>query len=150
MFLKHQVLLDLWISPGLLNEDIALSKAAMFNLGFRLVTKTGKDIWDENGNDLQDLSEELADFEDEPSGIQEVEVKESLPIMLPLFLQRISVVEKPATSCLFTNTFTSEKTDKLQVYKPLPNCEICNISRTKEKQSQVDLLIPVIPGCGKV
>ncbi|MCP3684631.1 MAG: retroviral-like aspartic protease [bacterium] len=34
VFDNQQVLLNLWISPELPDEDLVLSKAAMFNLGF--------------------------------------------------------------------------------------------------------------------
>ncbi|MCP3686062.1 MAG: retroviral-like aspartic protease, partial [bacterium] len=34
VFDNQQVLLNLWISPELSDEDLVLSKAAMFNLGF--------------------------------------------------------------------------------------------------------------------
>ncbi|MCP3682074.1 MAG: hypothetical protein GY861_05225 [bacterium] len=86
VFDNQQVLLDLWISPKLSDEDLVLSKAAMFNLGFRLTTITGRDVWDENGEVKPEFVADNEDSEDEPPKTEEVEFEEEQLPLFPLFL----------------------------------------------------------------
>ncbi len=73
----------MWISPELPDEDLVLSKAAMFNLGFRLTTITGKDVWDENGDLKLEFLNGNEDLGDEPPKAEDIEVKEVQDRMRP-------------------------------------------------------------------
>ncbi len=86
VFDNQQVLLNLWISPELSDEDLVLSKAAMFNLGFRLTTITGRDVWDENGEVKPEFVADEENSEDEPPKAEEVEINEEQQPLFPLFL----------------------------------------------------------------
>ncbi len=83
VFDNHQVLINLWIMPNIKGEDLVLSKLAMFSLGFSLVTYTGRDVWDEEGNIKQEFLEESEDSLDEPPKLEDVDIEEQSQLQLP-------------------------------------------------------------------
>ncbi|MCP3681941.1 MAG: hypothetical protein GY861_04550, partial [bacterium] len=104
-----------------------------------MTTITGKDVWDENGDVKLEFLNDDEDSEDEPPKAEDVKIEEVQLPLLPLFLQRIRVAEKPLIPRLPIVNTNSVKTDKRQVYMSLPECEIYNSYSPAKESSKVDL-----------